>query len=83
MPRIEQDPTNIACPDFTGAAYATIRQIMMNNGQVDNDHAIGQLNAAWNLTHGQEVEAWHQQVQVESAKQEELARLAKEEEDRC
>ena len=83
MPQIEQDPTNVACPDFTGAAYATIRQIMTNNAQVDNNHAIEQLTAAWNLTHKQEVEAWRQQVQVESAEQEEFARLAKEEKDRC
>ena len=82
MPRIKQDPTNIACPDFAGAAYAAIRQIMANNGQVNNDHAVEQLTAAWNLTHEQEVEAWRQQVQVESAEQEELARLAEEEEDR-
>ena len=55
---------------------------MMNNAQVDNNHTIEQLTAAWNLTHEQEVKAWHQQVQVESAEQEEFARLAEEEEDR-
>ena len=82
MPRIEQDPTNVACPDFAGAAYAAIRQIMTNNAQVDNNHAVEQLTAAWNLTHDQEVEAWRQQVQAESAEQEEFARLAEEEEDR-
>ena len=81
MPRIEQDPTNVACPDFAGVAYAAFR-IMVNNGQVNNDHAVEQLTAAWNLTHEQEVEAWCQQVQVQSAEQEELARLAEEEEER-
>ena len=60
MLQIKQDPTNIACPDFAGATYATIRQIMTNNRQVDNNHAVGQLTAAWNLTHEQEVEAWCQ-----------------------
>ena len=82
MPRIEQDPTNVACPDFAGVAYAAFRQIMVNNEQVNNDHAVEQLTAAWNLTHEQEVEAWRQQVQVQSAEQEELARLAEEEEER-
>ena len=56
---------------------------MANNGQVNNDQAAEQLTAAWNLKHTQEVEAWHQQVQADSAKQEELTRLAEEEEDRC
>ena len=82
MPRINQDPTNVACPDFAGEGYAAIRQIMAANGQVNNDQAAEQLTAAWNLTHTQEVEAWHQQVQADLAKQEELTRLAEEEEDR-
>jgi len=83
MPQINQDPTDFVCPDFTGDTYAAIRQIMANNRQINDDQAAEQLTAAWNLTHTQEVEAWHQQVQVDSAQQEELARLAEEEEDRC
>ena len=82
MPRINQDPTNVACPDFAGEAYAAIRQIMANNGQVNNNQAAEQLTAAWNQTHAQEVEAWLQQVQADLAEQEELTRLAEEEEDR-
>jgi hypothetical protein len=71
------------CPDFTGVAYATIRQAMSNNGQVDNNQAAEQLTVAWNLTHIQEVDTWHQKVQADSAEQEELTRLAREEKDRC
>ena len=56
---------------------------MANNGQVENGQAAEQLTAAWNQTHAQEVEAWLQQVQVDLAEQEELTRLAEEEEDRC
>ena len=82
MPRINQDPTNVACPDFAGEAYAAIRQIIANNGQVENGQAAEQLTAAWNQTHAQEVEAWLQQVQADLAEQEELTRLAEEEEDR-
>ena len=82
MPRINQDPSNVACPDFAGEGYAAIRQIMAANGQVNNDQAAEQLTAAWNLTHTQEVETWHQQVQADLAEQEELTRLAEEEEDR-
>jgi len=76
MLQINQDPTNIACPDFAGASYAVIRQIMSNNGQVTNEQAIEQLTAAWNLMHTQEVEDWHQQVQADAAEKEELTRLA-------
>ena len=82
MPRINQDPTNVACPDFAGEAYTAIRQIIANNGQVENGQAAEQLTAAWNQTHAQEVEAWLQQVQADLAEQEELTRLAEEEEDR-
>jgi hypothetical protein len=82
MPRINQDPTNVACPDFAGAAYADVRQIMSNNGQVNNEQAVQQLTTAWNLTHEQEIEAWRQQVQIDTVEQEELTRLAREEEDR-
>jgi len=55
---------------------------MSNNGQLDDEQAVQQLTTAWNLMHEQEVEAWHQQVQVDAAKQEETTRLAREEADR-
>ena len=83
MPRIDQDPTNIPCPDFTGAAYTPVRQAMSNNGQINNNHAVEQLTAAWNQTHTQEVDTWIQQVQTDLAEQAELARLAEEEDVRC
>ena len=82
MPRIDQDPTNIPCPDFAGAAYATVRQVMSNNGQINNDQAVEQLTAAWNQMHAQEVDAWNQQVQADLAEQAELMRLAEEEDAR-
>ena len=81
MLRINQDPTNISCLDFTGA-YAAVRQIMSNNGQINNDQAIEQLTAAWNQTHAQEVDTWNQQVQANLAEQAELTRLAEEEDTR-
>jgi len=56
---------------------------MSNNRQINNSQAIEQLTAAWNQTHAQEVDAWNQQVQVDLAEQEELTRLAEEEEGRC
>ena len=56
---------------------------MAANGQVNNDQAAKQLTTAWNLSHTQEVKTWHQQVQIDLAEQEELTRLAEEEEDRC
>ena len=82
MPRINQDPTNVPCPDFTGPAYAAVRQVMSNNGQVTNEQAAEQLTAVWNQTHAQDVNTWNQQVQANLAEQEELARLAEEEEAR-
>ena len=82
MPGINQDPTNVPCPDFAGEAYAAIRQIMANNGQVNNNQAAEQLTMAWNQMHAQEVKTWLQQVQVDLAEQEELTKLAEEEEDR-
>lgn len=82
MPRILQDPTNVPCPDFAGAAYAAVRQVLSNNGQVTNDQAIEQLTTAWNQTHEQEVEAWNQQVQTELEERQEQARLAAEAETR-
>ena len=82
MPRIDQDPTNVPCPDFAGAAYAAIRQAMSNNRQINNDQAVEQLTAAWNQMHAQEVDAWNQQVQANLAEQAELTRLAEEEDTR-
>ena len=79
MLRIDQDPTNVPCPNFAGAAYAAVRQVMPNNGQINNDQAIEQLTAAWNQTHMQEVDAWNQQVQADLAEQAELTSLAEEE----
>ena len=76
MLQINQDPTNVACPYFAGASYAVIRQIMSNNRQVTNEQAVEQLTTAWNLMHAQEEEDWHQQVQADAAKKEELTRLA-------
>ena len=83
MPRIDQDPTNVPCPDFAGPAYAAVRQIMLNNRQITNEQAAKQLTAVWNETHAQDVNAWNQQVQADMAEQEELTRLAEEEEARC
>lgn len=82
MPRILQDPTNVPCPDFAGAGYAAVRQVLSNNGQVTDDQAIQQLTTAWNQTHELEVEAWNQQVQTELEEHQEQARLAAEEETR-
>ena len=82
MPRIDQDPTNVPCPDFAGAAYAAVRQAMSANGQITNEQAAEQLTAAWNQTHAQDVENWNLQVQADIAEQEELTRLAEEEEAR-
>ena len=65
MSWIDQDPTNVPCPDFAGAAYTAIRQIMSNNRQINNNKAVKQLTTAWNQTHMQEVEAWNQQVQMD------------------
>lgn len=83
MPRINQDPKNVTCPDFAGAVYATIRQVMANNGQIDNNLAIKQLTAAWNQAHEQEVEAWNLQAQANLKAQEAQTRLAEEDEERC
>jgi len=83
MLRINQDPTNVPCPDFAGAGYATVRQVMSNNGHITNDQAVEQLTAAWNQMHVQDVNAWNQQIQANIAEQEELTRLAEEEEARC
>ncbi|KIJ99291.1 hypothetical protein K443DRAFT_680023 [Laccaria amethystina LaAM-08-1] len=80
MPRIDQDPTNVPCPDFAGAAYTAVRQIMSNNGQINNEQAVEQLMTAWNQTHVQEVEAWNQQVQADLEEQQEQLRLAQEDE---
>jgi len=83
MPRIDQDPTNVPCPDFAGAAYTAIRQIMSNNGQINNEQAVKQLMTAWNQTHAQEVKAWNQQVQMDLEAQQEQIRLVQEDETRC
>ena len=83
MVRIQQDPTNISCPDFAGVAYAVVRQILSNNGQINNNQVIKQLMTAWNQTHTQEVEAWNLQVQADLEEQAEVARLADKDETRC
>ena len=80
MPRINQDSTNVPCPDFAGATYATVQQAISANGQITNEQATEQLMAAWNQTHVQDVETWNLQVQGDIAEQEELTRLAEEEE---
>jgi len=76
MAQIQQDPTNVPCPDFAGAANAAVRQILSNNGQINNNQVIKQLTTAWNQTHAQEVEAWNLQVQADLEEQAEVARLA-------
>ena len=53
---------------------------MLNNGQITNKQAVKQLTAAWNQTYGQDIKAWNLQVQADIAEQEELTRLAEEEE---
>ena len=55
MLRIDQDPTNVPCLDFTGAAYAAVQQAMSANGQITNKQAAKQLTAVWNQTHAQVV----------------------------
>ena len=83
MLQIDQDPTNVPYPDFAGAAYATVRQVMSNNRQIKNDQAIEQLMTVWNQMHTQEVNTWNQKVQSDLAEQAELARLAEAEDSRC
>ena len=83
MPQIDQDPTNVPCPDFAGAAYTAVRQIMSKNGKINNEQAVKQLMTAWNQTHTEKVKAWNQQVQADLEVQQEQIRLAQEDEMRC
>ena len=77
---IDQDPTNVPCPDFAGATYAAIRQVMLTNRQITNEQAVEHLTAVWNQTHAQDIKAWNLQVQADKVEQEEFTRLAEEEE---
>ena len=53
---------------------------MSANRQITNEQAAEQLTAVWNQTHVQDIKTWNLQVQADIAEQEELTRLAEEEE---
>ena len=72
MPRIEQDPTNVACPDFAGVAYAAFRQIMVNNGQV-NIYFNLEVDPMRSQPHGEKVLTIYQ-AKVKRQRHDDLAR---------
>ena len=82
MPRITQDPTGHACPDFASLTYAAVRLAMTTGGHLNDAAAAEQLATAWNQMHTQEVEAWDLQAQANMAEQEEQHILAEADEAR-
>ena len=75
MPRITQDPTGHACPNFASLTYAPVRLAMTTGGQLNDAGSAEQLVTAWN-------QAWDLQAQANVAEQEEQCILAEADEAR-
>lgn len=79
MPRINVDPNNIVCPDYTSPDHAALRQPLVDNGST-HDVAAQLLTAIWNTQHTIDCQRWQAQVDADTAA--ENARRTQHEEER-
>ena len=88
MPRITNDPTRAICPSFEDPEWEFLRQSMVEAHQGDppltEDEAAQHMKDAWTHENQRKVTAWNAQLEQDQAEQDEIDRLAREEDDaRC
>ena len=85
MQRIADDPNRAVCPSFEAPEWEFLRQSVVNAHQGDQPltlaDAAQQMKDAWALENQHKIAAWGKQVLQDQAAQEELDRVAREEED--
>lgn len=55
------DPNTAQCPNYAAAEHATMRDIMVNGGNT-NDQAIEILKSLWAIGNAKDKAAWQQQM---------------------
>ncbi|KAH9007886.1 hypothetical protein EDB85DRAFT_1884186 [Lactarius pseudohatsudake] len=81
MPRILSDPSRVACPLFEGHEWEFMRQTLIGPVPLTEEEAAQRLRETWTRDNNNQVAAWNDQLQQDQAEQDELDRLAQEEED--
>ena len=85
MPRIVDDPNRAICPSFEDPEWEFLRQSVVNAHQGDQpltlDEAAQQMKDAWALENQRKIAAWNDQALQDQATQDELGRVAHEEEE--
>lgn len=83
MPRILNDPSQAICPDFGSPDWDFLRQPMIDAHPGDQpltvDEAIMRMTMAWTQDNDRKIALWEAQLEQDRADQEELQRLAQEE----
>ncbi|EPT04065.1 hypothetical protein FOMPIDRAFT_87541 [Fomitopsis schrenkii] len=62
-PERVQDPSSEICPDFSGPAYAAIRQRMVERAGMTEEEVTQALKDGWQAEHDQKVQRWEVQQQ--------------------
>ena len=85
MQRIADDPNRAVCPSFDAPEWEFLRQSVVNAHQGDQPltlaDAAQQMKDAWSQENQRKITAWNDQVLQDQAAQEELDRVARDEED--
>ncbi|KAF8799156.1 hypothetical protein BYT27DRAFT_7121176 [Phlegmacium glaucopus] len=77
-----QNPNLEQPPNFNGAAYQPIINLIVQAQQVTPQQAIEQLETAHHVDHQARVEAWNEQARQEQELEEQQAQMHREEEER-
>ena len=81
MPPSAQDPNLKPIPDFISQGYQAIRNLII--AQAPNttpEHAVEQIQMAYNADKQTQIEAWNEQVRQEQEAEEQQAQQLREEE---
>lgn len=84
MPRIVEDPTRAVCLSFENDEWNLLRQALIaahvGDPPLTPDEATQQMKDAWGRENDRKIAAWNAQIKQDRAEQDELDRLAQEEE---
>ena len=85
MPRIVDDPNRAICPSFEDPEWEFLRQSAVNAHQGDQPltlaEAAQQMKDAWSRENQRKITAWDDQALQDRVEQDEIDRVAHEEED--
>ena len=85
MPSIADDPNRAVCPSFEDPEWEFLRRSVVNSHQGDQpltlEEAAQQMKDAWSLENQRKIAAWNDQALQDQATQDELGRVAREEEE--